>query len=257
MWCLGLKNFYVEVRLPCETWLMAGSEVGMIQEAENKVEAIHGPSNLVMREEDGLKYLVYGATHGRGSGIGATVSGILLDRGHEILGLCRSQEKAASAAPFPLETLDMHSPNSEECLKGFLHDWNPDVIWFACGAGFDAPIWEMSDDDIDVTLDANVRVAARFCRACAPSCIDGGPHLILTGSIAGMVNGAGSSFYSGTKAFLVPFSRAQCREFAAHGKQAKVSVLAFNSVQVVGMEAIADALEFIGRQARPVEVLIR
>ena len=43
-----------------------------------------------------MRFLVYGATRGRGDGIGRSVALALRQRGHEVLALCRDPAKAAA-----------------------------------------------------------------------------------------------------------------------------------------------------------------
>ena len=105
-------------------------------------------------------------------------------------------------------------------------------------------------------IDANVRNNLLFCRTCAPSCLDGGPHLILTGSIAGVMPGIGSAAYAGTKGFLLPFARGQRLEYRQQGHNAKISVLLLPAVRSIGIEAVTNTVEFVAGQSRSVEVLI-
>ena len=203
-----------------------------------------------------MKFLIYGVTKGRGDGIGHAVALQLQTRGHEVLGLCRDAEKAAKATDLKVEAIDIGTDTGSDRLKAIIREFDPDVIWSACGAGSAAPLWDTPMQEIDAMIDANVRNYAFFCRACAPSCIDGGPHLVLTGSVAGVLNGTGASVYSGTKGFLVPFVRGQRNEYSRQGHNAKISILLLNAVRVTGFDVVTDSLEFIARQSRSLEMLI-
>ena len=141
-------------------------------------------------------------------------------------------------------------------MKELLREWQPDVVWSACGTGFPAPLWALADDEVEQTIAANVSAAVAFCRACAPSCLDGGPHLVLTGSVAGVLEGAGAALYAGTKGFLVPFVRGQRAEYRRQGHSPKLSLLLLNTVRATGIDVVVDALEFVGRQSVSVEVLL-
>jgi NADP-dependent 3-hydroxy acid dehydrogenase YdfG len=105
-------------------------------------------------------------------------------------------------------------------------------------------------------VEANVHNNILFCRTCAPSCIDGGPHLILTGSVAGELDGMGSSVYAGVKGFLRPFVRGQRAEYSRQGHNAKISLLVLPRVMPIGVEIVADAVEFVGSHPRAMELLI-
>ncbi len=203
-----------------------------------------------------MKCLIYGATKGRGDGIGRSVAILLQKRGHEVRGLCRDPQKAGKETEFPIEALDLSTDSGDERLKAIIREFNPDAIWSACGAGFASPLWTMPITEIDQLIDANVRNNVLFSRICAPSCLDGGPHLILTGSIAGVLGETGAAVYSGVKCFLIPFARWQRLEYRRQGHNLKLTVLLLNAVRGTGLEVVADALEFAGRQSRSMEILI-
>ena len=95
-----------------------------------------------------------------------------------------------------------------------------------------------------------------FSRTCAPSCVDGGPHLILTGTLAGIVDGQRACLYSGTNGFLVPFVRTQRNEYRRQGHNPKISLLVLPSIRPKDMNMVVDALEYIGPQKRSVEVIL-
>lgn len=203
-----------------------------------------------------MRFLLYGATKGRGDGIGRSVALTLLSRGHEVRALCRSEQKACDEQELSLEVLDLCAEVGRNRLKELIRAFDPDVVWSACGTGHSTPLWSMPDGEIEEMLDANVRNNILFCRTCAPSCIDGGPHLVLTGSVAGVLDGVGAAVYSGTKGFLVPFVRGQRAEYKRQGHKPKISLLMLHSVRHIGIEAVADALEFVAKQSCSVEVML-
>lgn len=203
-----------------------------------------------------MKFLIYGVTKGRGDGIGRAVALQLQTRGHEVWGLCRDREKASATTDIKVEAIDIATDAGTDRLKAIIREFDPDVIWSACGAGVSSPLWATPIQEIDNMIDANVRKSILFSLACAPSCIDGGPHLVLTGSVAGVLSDQGAAVYSGTKGFLQPFARAQRNEYRRQGHNAKISLLLLNAVRATGIEIVTDALEFIGRQSRSLEILI-
>ena len=203
-----------------------------------------------------MRFLVYGATQGRGDGIGKKVAVGLVNRGHEVLGFCRDEAKAQEETAFPLEAVDISTEAGQKAMKAAINDFDPDAIWSACGCGYAAPLWELDAEQISRMIEANVSNNIAFCRMCAPSCLEGGPHLILTGSVAGVSSEGGAAVYSGTKGFLVPFMRAQRNEYRRQGHNAKLSLLLLNAVRVTGTDIVTDALEFMARQSRSMEILI-
>ena len=139
-----------------------------------------------------MNWLIYGTTRGRGSGLGVSVAVVLSRRGYAVRGLCRDPEKARTETRLPVESVDINQDEGQSRIKEIIHEFNPDVIWSACGTGFPDPLWTLSNSEIEETIDANIRNAIHVLRR-APSCLDGGPHLILTGSVAGVLEGYGAS----------------------------------------------------------------
>ena len=203
-----------------------------------------------------MRFIVYGATKGRGDGIGRSVSLALRQRGHEVFALCRDPAKAEEDRELDQEALDLYGADGQSRFKQLIRDLEPDAIWSACGTGFPDPLWSTGDDEISQMIEANVRNNVLLCRTCAPSCLDGGPHLILTGSVAGELEGVGTALYSGVKGFLVPFVRGQRVEYQRQGHNPKLSVLMLNAVRNTGLEIVTDAVEFVARQSHSIELLI-
>ena len=201
-----------------------------------------------------MKFLIYGVTKGRGDGIGRTVALQLQDRGHEIWGLCRDTGKAAATTDIKVEAIDIGTDCGIDRLKEILREFNPDVIWSACGTGSSSPVWVTPMQEIENMIDANIRNILIFCKACAPSCIDGGPHLVLTGSVAAII-AEGAAVYSGTKGFLLPFVRSMRTEFLRQGRKARISTLVLPRMRDLGADAITSTLEFLAMQPRGVDVL--
>jgi NAD(P)-dependent dehydrogenase (short-subunit alcohol dehydrogenase family) len=203
-----------------------------------------------------MRFLVYGATKGRGDGIGRSCAVELLARGHEVHGLCRDAAKASTEGAFSLEAVDLLARSGQERIKALVRELDPDVVWSACGVGFATPLWSMPDDEVEEMIDANIRNNIVLCRTCMPSCLDGGPHLVLTGSASGVLEGMGAAVYSGAKGFLVPFVRAQRGEYRRQGHNPKLSLLLLHAVRSTGLDLVVDALEFVGRQTHSLELLV-
>ena len=202
-----------------------------------------------------MKFLIYGATKGRGDGIGQTVALALVERGHKVWGVCRNAEKAAKETKFPLQAIDLLTEEGQSRMKGLIQEVQPDVIWTACGTGYSDPLWTLPTQALDEMVEANVRYTILFCKTCAPSCLTGGPHLVLTGSVAGSFSGSGASVYSGTKAFLTMFARGVRKEFQRQSRMPRISVMALPRIRDLGIDAVVSTLEFLAGQPRGVELL--
>lgn len=206
-----------------------------------------------------MNYLIYGVTKGRGDGLGRSVALSLLKRGHQVQGLCRNADKATAEKDFPLEAVDVLTETGQKRIKQLIQEVDPDVIWSACGAGYGEPLWSLPEKAIEEMIEANIRNNILFCKTCAPSCLDAGPHLILTGSVAAVLDGVGgAAVYAGSKGFLLPFVRGQRGEYARQGQthNAKISLLVLPAIRMSGVEVVANAVEFIGGQTRSIELLI-
>lgn len=204
-----------------------------------------------------MKFLIYGATKGRGDGLGQAVALKLLERGHQVWGLCRNPEKVSKETRFKLEAVDVLAKAGQSRTKELIREMDPDVIWSACGTGHGEPLWALPAQAMEEMIEANVRNNIYFCKTCAPSCLDAGPHLILTGSVAAVLDGAGgASVYAGVKGFLLPFVRGQRTEYARERHNAKISLLVLPATSISGVEVVVNAVEFIGGQTRSIELLI-
>jgi NADP-dependent 3-hydroxy acid dehydrogenase YdfG len=202
-----------------------------------------------------MKFLIYGATKGRGDGMGQTVALALIERGHKVWGVCRDAEKAAKETKFPLQAINLLTEEGQNRIKALIQEIVPDVIWTACGTGFSEPLWTLPMEASDEMIEANIRNNIVFCKTCAPSCLTGGPHLVLTGSVAGVISGSGASVYGGTKAFLTMLARGARKEFQRQGRMSRISVIALPRIRDLGIEAVASTLEFLAGQPRGMELL--
>ncbi len=202
-----------------------------------------------------MKFLVYGATKGRGDGMGQAVAMALVERGHKVWGVCRDGKKAAKETKFPLQAVDLLAEEGQSRIKSLIQEIEPDVIWTACGAGFSDPLWTLPMEAIDEMIEANVRNNIVFCKTCAPSCLTGGPHLVLTGSVAGVFSGSGASVYAGTKSFLTMLARGARKELQRQGRLPRISVIALPRIRDLGIEAVASTLEFLAGQPRGMELV--
>ena len=99
-----------------------------------------------------------------------------------------------------------------------------DIIVSNAGAGWCGPFRDMPPDDIDALIDLNLRAPAHLLRAAVPDLVaKGRGHLVLVGSIAGLVGVANEVLYSATKAGLGGLAASLRAELAGTG--VKVSLV--------------------------------
>jgi short-subunit dehydrogenase len=77
-----------------------------------------------------------------------------------------------------------------------------DVVVSNAGVGWAGPFASMTEQEIDVLLDVNLRAAAHLTRESLRHLRPGRGQLVFVGSIAGLVGVAGEAWYSVTKAGL-------------------------------------------------------
>ena len=96
------------------------------------------------------------------------------------------------------------------------------------GVGGHAPVAETSDDDWARILDTNLTAAFRLTRAALPQLTQGGGHVFMISSLAGVNPIAGMAAYCASKAALDQFAACLMLEVRAQG--VKVTTLAPGSV---------------------------
>ena len=94
-----------------------------------------------------------------------------------------------------------------------------DIVCANAGIFPAAPLAEMSESDIDLMLDTNVKGTIFAVQACLPALITSGRgRVILTSSITGPITGSpGWSHYGASKAAQLGFMRTAAIELAPHG----------------------------------------
>jgi len=75
-----------------------------------------------------------------------------------------------------------------------------DVVVSNAGVGWAGPFTEMTAQEIDELLDVNLRAPAHVAHAALAHLPPGTGHLVMVGSIAGLLGVAGETWYSATKA---------------------------------------------------------
>ncbi|MDQ6839191.1 MAG: SDR family NAD(P)-dependent oxidoreductase [Actinomycetota bacterium] len=99
-----------------------------------------------------------------------------------------------------------------------------DIVVCNAGGGWAGPFSEMAPTDIDDLIDLNLRAPVHLLRAALPDLVaKGRGHLVLVGSIAGLVGVANEVVYSATKAGMTGLADAMRAELASTG--VKVSLV--------------------------------
>lgn len=93
-----------------------------------------------------------------------------------------------------------------------------DIVVSNAGAGWSGPFVAMTEPEIDKLIDLNLRAAIHLLRAATPGLLaKGRGHIVVVGSIAGLVGVPNEAVYSGVKAGLVGLTEALRPELAAGG----------------------------------------
>lgn len=104
-----------------------------------------------------------------------------------------------------------------------------DIVVANAGAGWAGPFATMDPAEIDHLIDLNLRSPAHLLRACLPDLIaKGRGHLVVVGSIAGLVGVPGEVAYSASKAGVAGLAGALRAELAGTG--IKVSLVSPGAV---------------------------
>jgi uncharacterized protein len=144
---------------------------------------------------------------GGSSGIGAATAEAFAARGFHVAVAGRDKSaldrvaRATGGAAIPGDLREPGCPqrvvDAAAVVLGGL-----DVVVSNAGLGWAGPFTEMTDEEIDELLDVNLRAPAHVARAALAHLRPGAGHLVIVGSIAGLVGVAGETWYSATKAGL-------------------------------------------------------
>jgi 3-oxoacyl-[acyl-carrier protein] reductase len=96
------------------------------------------------------------------------------------------------------------------------------------GIGGHAPVLETTDEDWQRILETNLTAAFRFTRAALPQLTQGGGHVLMISSLAGVNPIAGMAAYCASKAGLDHFT--ECLMLEVRQQGVKVSTIAPGSV---------------------------
>jgi 3-oxoacyl-[acyl-carrier protein] reductase len=162
---------------------------------------------------------------GGSGGIGAAICAALADAGCTVLVGYRSDEAAATAVaaacsgkaePAHLDVTDEDSIAAAVARAGDLGTLT--VLVNNAGITSDDLLLRLSTEDIDRTLDVDLRGALLTCRAAPrPMLRARGGRIVNVSSVVGLRGNAGQTAYAAAKAGLVGLTKSLAREVARKG----------------------------------------
>jgi 3-oxoacyl-[acyl-carrier protein] reductase len=162
---------------------------------------------------------------GGSGGIGAAICAALADAGCTVLVGYRSDEAAATAVaaacsgkaePAHLDVTDEDSIAAAVARAGDLGTLT--VLVNNAGITSDDLLLRLSTEDIDRTLDVDLRGALLTCRAALrPMLRARGVRIVNVSSVVGLRGNAGQTAYAAAKAGLVGLTKSLAREVARKG----------------------------------------
>lgn len=196
--------------------------------------------------------LLTGAT----GGLGTALASLLTARGAELVlsgrdpGRLEALARQASASTYLADLTDRDE------LDGLVQKAAPlDILIVNAGVGGDVPLPEVTIEDIDRMVGINLYAAMRLSVAFAQHHLQRGQpgHIVLIGSLAGLVTGANSRLYNATKFGLRGFGLGLRSDLAGSG--VSVSVVQPGFISGAGMFAASGvALPRFVRTCSPEQV---
>lgn len=182
----------------------------------------------------GSKILLTGAS----GGLGGAIARELARRGADLVLTARSREaleELAAEIGATVEVADLSERADVERLCGMLDD--VDVLVANAGVGGDGPILETSTDQVDFTIDVNLRAPVVMTTEYARRRIEAGRagQVVMVGSLSGVVATANTAMYNATKFGLRGFALAVRQDLASSG--IGVSLVAPGFIDTAGMFA--------------------
>jgi short-subunit dehydrogenase len=164
---------------------------------------------------------------GASTGIGAVYADRFASRGHNLVLVARDFQKLENLANRLWEKYDVNvaievadltnRPDLERIEQLLAHDSRIGVLVNNAGMAVAKPIIGSTPDDFQKLIDLNVTAATRLGIAAANAFAKrGGGSIINLSSVLGVAHEIGGGVYSGSKAFVLNFSRALQAEGAPH-----------------------------------------
>jgi NAD(P)-dependent dehydrogenase (short-subunit alcohol dehydrogenase family) len=161
---------------------------------------------------------------GCSDGLGRSIAEAALTAGHDVIATARDTATLVHFAarfggrvtPLPLDVTD--AAQAGAAVAAVEQGGGIDVLVNNAGHGYLAAVEEGEDDKIRRTFEVNFHAVARLIRLALPAMRARGSGAIVNiGSIAGIVGGAGSAYYSAAKFAVEGLSDALAAEVAPLG----------------------------------------
>ena len=205
---------------------------------------------------------------GASSGIGEVYAERLAARGYDLVLVARRAERLEALSKKLLRTegvgahaiaADLTDPADLTRIEGFLASDNRiSVLVNNAGNGKLGPTAAMSEDDMAATIALNITAMTRLTRAVLPAFLARNSGAIINvGSVMALHSLPITSLYSGTKAFVLTFTRGLQEEVAGTGvrvqavlpagtatefyDQAGIPLSAFDPAVIMTTENLVDA----------------
>lgn len=199
---------------------------------------------------EGRTALVTGGTLGIGFGIAQT----LVAHGAQVAvtGVTEEEGTQAREAGFDAYVLDVRDREACSAVVAEVVEKFGGLSLLASNAGIypQAPIAEMTDDDIDTIFDINVKGTVHIVQASIPALTESGRgRVVVTSSITGNYTGFPAwSHYGATKAAQMGFVRSAAIELAPH--KITVNAVLPGNVLTPGLKELGQT--YLDRMARSV-----
>jgi short-subunit dehydrogenase len=187
-------------------------------------------------EIGGRRALLTGAT----GGIGNAIARALHARGATVIASGRRTDVLDDLASdlkdrIELVAVDLSTPDCADKLAAT----NPDILVANAALPGSGRLDDFSPEEIDRTIDVNLRAPMQLARRLAPRMVQNGSgHLVFVSSMSGKIAAGGGSIYSATKFGLRGFAASIRDEL--HGTGVGVSLVSPGFVSDAGMFADTD-----------------
>jgi 3-oxoacyl-[acyl-carrier protein] reductase len=207
-------------------------------------------------ELKGLSVVVTGGTRGIGKGIAER----LVEAGAKVV-VTGTQEGRPLPQRCEYEIVDFSSTDSLSKFLNVLKALSPDILINNAGINKVASAEKITDSDLDLLIDVNLRAPILCTRAVLPGMIERGwGRIVNICSIWGKVAKQGRSVYAATKLGLVGFTRVLALETAPSGVLANCISPTYVNTDLVKRLLSEEEKEKvikcipIGRMAEPTDI---
>ncbi|SMC77137.1 SDR family oxidoreductase [Moheibacter sediminis] len=180
---------------------------------------------------------------GASRGIGRELAKIHLLNGNNVLAISRNAEKLEELkmfennSQFRFLSLDLADYNSLNQITQAIQDWNKvDVLYNNAGLLVNKPFAEITESDIDYSIDVNYKGPFRLIQLILDK-TDFNSHIVnitTMGAVQGSLKFPGLGVYSSSKAGLVTLTELLAQEF--NENQPRINCIALGAVQTEMLE---------------------